>query len=92
MSSPIDRYWFLLDVLREQRRLSGWRPEMDRALLERIDDVFETLDDLVQEEARRGTWRGWPDAFDAQFERALVEDLDPEQGSAATRPPRKLAA
>ena len=58
-------YWDLVDRLREQRRLPGHKPEHDRPILDQIEDVYDTLSDADQEQAKRGTWRGWPDLFDA---------------------------
>lgn len=52
MNHDLERYWSLLDALREQRRLPGYRAEYDRPLLQRIDGTFATLDDTAESEAR----------------------------------------
>ncbi|MHB8876960.1 MAG: hypothetical protein ACYC8T_24960 [Myxococcaceae bacterium] len=92
MTTSMQRYWSLVDALRAQRCVPGWKPEDDRVLLERIDEVFETLDDDSQTVAHAGSWRGWPDEYLEHLERELIEDVDPDDGAAATRPPRRMAA
>ena len=92
INRSLESYWTLLDALRAQRRILGWKAADDRPLLERIDEVFETLDDDAQGLARAGSWRGWPDRFEARMERMLVEDIDPDDVNTAARPPRCMAA
>ncbi|MEI8255678.1 MAG: hypothetical protein WCJ30_08405 [Deltaproteobacteria bacterium] len=91
MNHDLERYWSLLDALRAQRRLPDWRAEHDRPLLERIDEIFATLDEAAENAARGGTWRGSPEQYDSRLERSLIEDVDPELGSAAPAP-RRMAA
>ncbi len=92
MSTSIEHYWALLDALREQRRLAGWKPEVDRELLERIDEVFEMLDDSAQVEARLGTWRGWPDTYDERSGGVMIEDVDAERGASMSGLRRRIPA
>ena len=60
--APLTQYLQLLESLRFQRSIPGWRPYFDRALLAEVDDVFERLSDADAVKARALVYLGWPQA------------------------------
>jgi hypothetical protein len=54
----------IVDTLCSLRRHPEHRAELDRALLEQADVVFEAMTPVEQDAARDLCWRAWPNLVD----------------------------
>ena len=64
----------LMDAIRESRRQPNLDRDLDKALLNRLDDIFITLSDTEQLRVESENWRAWPLLYD-QHMRALAATL-----------------
>ena len=64
--SMLGKYLRLVDVLRESRRSEEWKPENDRPLLARLEDLYSALAEDEQSQVESQGWRAWPEDYDAQ--------------------------
>lgn len=72
--TALQRYNLLVDALRNQRGVDGWKEEDDRELLEELCLLFDELTPGEQEQVNREGWRSWPDLYDQKMEDFLVEN------------------
>ena len=67
MSSTVEQYLRLVDILRESRRSTRWVPEQDRPLLAHLEDLDEELGDGERDVVETAGWRAWPEMYDARI-------------------------
>lgn len=86
-----------LDRLRQDRRLRGSNAELDRPFLNRLDELYDRLDEDEYELVNGEGWRGWPDQYDARMVaftgfRVVEVLVDPYVAETTGLPPRAEAA
>ena len=87
MKPTLKRYLEALDVLRTQRGVVGWKPEMDRGILAELEDWYGELTESDRAKVEAEGWRAWPEP------EALVDrSLDAAEDGAVQEPPRTQAA
>lgn len=65
-SEQLTSYFAVVDALREDRRRADWKPEYDRIILAKLEDMYEGLDPAERDEVERQGHRAWPDLWDQQ--------------------------
>ena len=61
MTGRLAAYLALVDRLREQRKIDGWKPIDDRPLLAEMEDMYVELSDADREEVERQGGRSRPE-------------------------------
>jgi hypothetical protein len=59
-------YGRLQNRLRESRRALDWRPEQDREMLAKMEDLYGEMTEEEQGQVEADTWKAWPDLYDAR--------------------------
>jgi hypothetical protein len=89
----LEVYLHLVVALRESRRSPRWKPEDDRPILARLEDLYATLSDTDQDRVEAEGWRAWPEEYDARMLRDLEEvPLDAADNGGASQMPRQSKA
>lgn len=83
--AALGSYFEIVDTLREQRRAPDRNKEDDRALLARLEDLYDELSEAGRAEVESQGWRSWPDLFDGRSRGRQVEKLFTDAHECAAR-------